>query len=218
MMKNRNLTRAGVLALLAAVLIVLVLFVDVAPIGPEGTSVGLSRLNQAVHEGVGVHLFWYKVTQALGYLSILVAGVFALIGLVQLIRRKSLMKVDAEILALGALFIVVIGLYVLFEIVVVNYRPVVMPGDAHPEASFPSSHTMLVCAVLGGVMMLLPKYVRSAGLRTALSVLCAVLICVMVVGRLLSGVHWFTDIVGGLLISGALLSLFAGYLAAGAER
>ena len=33
---------------------------------------------------------------------------------------------------------------------------------------------------------------------------------VLMVGRLLSGVHWLTDIIGGVLISLGLLFLFAG--------
>jgi undecaprenyl-diphosphatase len=33
---------------------------------------------------------------------------------------------------------------------------------------------------------------------------------IAVAGRLLSGVHWFTDIVGGVLISMTLLACFSG--------
>lgn len=212
-MKNKGkFCLAGLFALLAAVLVVLVLFVDVAPIGPEGTSVGLSHLNGAVHAKTGLNLFWYDVTEALGVASILVAGVFALVGLVQLIRRKSLRKVDREILALGVLFVVVIALYVLFEVVVVNCRPEILPGETHPEASFPSSHTMLVCATLGGAMLILRKYVKNPAVCRVLQLVCAAAIVVMVVGRLLSGVHWCTDILGGLLISGALLSAFSAFV------
>lgn len=209
-MKNKGkFCLAGLFALLAAALTALVLFVDVAPIGPEGTSIGLAHLNGAVHAKTGLDLFWYDVTEGLGVASILVAGVFALAGLVQLIRRKSLWKVDREILALGVLFLTVIALYVLFELVVVNYRPEILPGETHPEASFPSSHTMLVCATLGGAMLILRKYVKKPALCRVLQLVCAAVIVVMVVGRLLSGVHWFTDILGGLLISGALLALFS---------
>ena len=218
MSNKAKFTLAGLCALLAAILIVLVLFVDVAPIGPEGTEIGLSHLNEAVHNATGVSMRWYELTDQLGLAAILVAGLFALVGAVQLFRRRSLLKVDREILALGVLFLVVIGLYVFFEIDIVNYRPVIMPDETHVEASFPSSHTMLVCATLGGAMLLLGRYIPGKGLRLALQLLCGAAIVVMVVGRLLSGVHWFTDILGGLLISGALLALFSAFLTAEKER
>ena len=134
---------AGISVLLTAVLIVLVRLVDVAAIGPEGTSIGLSHLNQAVHDLSGVNIFWYDITEWFGIVAILIAGLFALTGLVQLVKGRSIRNVDKEILALGALYMVVIGLYGLFEIVIVNYRPVIMPDEVHPEASFPSSHTAL---------------------------------------------------------------------------
>ena len=209
MKQKKHYLTAGVCALLAIVLIVLVRCVDVAAIGPAGTRIGLSHLNQAVHELTGVHMLWYTVTDWLGIVAVLAVAAMALLGLVQLIRRRSLRKVDREILALGGLYVAIFLLYVFFEKVIVNYRPIIMPGCTAPEASFPSSHTMLTCVVLGGIRMVLDKYVKNKGLCTALQVLCWLIILVTVVGRLISGVHWFTDIVGGLLISTALLALFA---------
>lgn len=149
-------------------------------------------------------MLWYDITDWLGIAAILTALFFALAGLVQLIKRRSLLKVDREILALGGLYIIVIGLYVLFEKVIINYRPIIMPGSTHPEASFPSSHTMLVCIIMGSAAMLLGKY----KLCTALRIMCLSVIAVTVIGRLIAGVHWFTDILGGILISITLLSVF----------
>ena len=111
---------------------------------------------------------------------------------------------------IGIFYILVIGIYLLFEKVIVNYRPVIMPGCQHPEASFPSSHTMLVCVIIGSAIMLISRYIKKKTLCRALQVICAVIIGVTVIGRLLSGVHWFTDIIGGILISTALLALFLG--------
>lgn len=201
---------AAVSALLALVLTVLVLKVDVAPIGPEGTEIGLSHLNGAVFAVTGVHMGLYEFTELLGYLALLCGAFFALLGLVQLIKRKKLMKVDVEILALGVLFIVTIALYALFTKVAVNYRPTVLPDETAPEASFPSSHTMLACVIFGGIMTVLKKYVKADGLRIALKVLCAVLIVVTVCCRLASGAHWYTDIIAALLISATLLAVFSG--------
>lgn len=209
MKRKRKIITAYVSGLLFAMLIILVRFVDVQEIGPEGTRIGLSSLNRFVFETLGVHMIWYEITDWLGIAAIFTAFLFAAAGLVQWIRRRSLWKVDREILALGGLYLIVIGLYALFELVIVNYRPIIMPGSAHPEASFPSSHTMLVCIIMGSAIQLLGKYVKSISLRTVLQIICAVVIGVTVIGRLISGVHWFTDILGGILISVTLLNLYA---------
>ena len=212
-MKNKTkYSLAALFGVLAIAWIALIKCVDVAAIGPAGTSVGLSRLNQAVHDLTGVHMLWYDITDWLGILAVLAVAAMALLGLVQLIRRRSLLKVDREILCLGGLYLVIFLLYVFFEKVIVNYRPVIMPGCTAPEASFPSSHTMLTCVVLGGILMVLDNYVKHKGACTALKALCWLVMVVAVVGRLISGVHWFTDIIGGLLISAALLALCAGML------
>ena len=209
-MKNKNnLFVSGFSGLLVMLLIVLVRFIDVRPIGPEGTSIGLSRLNGFFFRLSGVNILWYHITDWLGVAAILVAFLFAMAGFVQLIKRRSILKVDHEILALGGLYIVVIGLYVLFEIVIVNYRPIIMPDGIHPEASFPSSHTMLVCVIMGSAIMLIGKYVKEKRICRVLRGICAAIIGMTVIGRLIAGVHWFTDIVGGVLISIFLLSLFS---------
>ena len=199
---------SGAAFALFLLLLLLVKTLDVAVIGPNDTRIGLSHLNQAFHELTGVKLFWYDLTQGFGILALIVAGLFGVLGLWQLVGRKKLLAVDHQILALGVLFVIVIGLYVFFEIVVVNYRPIVMPGDTAPEASFPSSHTMLVCAVLGGGMLTARYYIKNPRLLLAVQVLGAVIIVLTVIGRLICGVHWFTDILGGLLLSVALLAAF----------
>ena len=213
---------AAACGILFLLLIILVRTADVSAAGPAGTSVGLSRLNAAVHGATGVHFGLYTFTEILGLLAIAVAAVFALFGLAQLIRRKSLFKVDRDILLLGGLYLAVVLFYMIFEVIVINVRPVVMPGDTAPEASFPSSHTMLVCTVMGSAIMLLRRkkegrflYLPAlpASVRRALPAACAAVAAVTVTGRLVSGAHWFTDILGGLLLSGALLALFAGMLA-----
>ena len=209
-MKNkRNLLFAAVSGLSAVLLIILVRFVDVRPIGPEGTSIGLSHLNRFVFDHFGVNMLWYEITDWLGVAAVLTAFLFALTGTVQLIKRRSLLKVDRAILALGGMYIIVTGLYILFEVLIVNYRPIIMPGGTGPEASFPSSHTMLVCVIMGSAMMLIDRYIAVKTLRGLLRIICAVIIGVTVIGRSIAGVHWFTDILGGILISAALLALFA---------
>lgn len=207
-MKHRKLLTAGIGLLLTVILIALVRLVDVAPIGADGTSIGLSHLNQFVFDLFGVNMLWYNITDWLGVAAVLTGFVFAVTGLLQLIKRRSLLKVDREILSLGGLYIVVIGLYLFFENVIINYRPIIMPDNTSPEASFPSSHTMLVCVIMGSAAMLINRYIRNKPLNRILRAVCYVIIGVTVVGRLIAGVHWFTDILGGILISVTLLSLY----------
>ncbi|MBQ9328099.1 MAG: phosphatase PAP2 family protein [Solobacterium sp.] len=188
---------------------ILVKVVDVAPIGPQNTEVGFSTINGAIHELFGLNMFWYKLTMAFGILAIACAGVFAVIGLVQLIQRKSLNKVDHKLIAAGVLYLLIIILYVLFEKLVINYRPVIMPDNTVPEASYPSSHVMVICVILGSVPYLIKDYLRNADLTRIVSIVCYVIMGLTVIGRLLSGVHWFTDIIGGVLISASFLLIFA---------
>ena len=209
-MKKNYFTAAGVFSVLFLLLIVLVKTVDVAQIGPAGTSIGLAGLNGGFHEAVGEHLIWYKLTEGLGVLALLVAALFAFVGLMQLIQRKSLLKVDRNILALGLLYIVMVICYVFFEVVIVNYRPIIMPGETLPEASFPSSHTMLICVIMGSAMMQIREYAHKPQTGRILYIVCWAILIVTVVGRLICGVHWFTDILGGLLLSAALLCCYRG--------
>ena len=208
-MKNKGkFLIIGISGALFALLIVLLRCVDVEPVGAAGTSVGLSHLNRFVFELTGVNMVWYNITDWLGLAAIFAAFLFAATGLVQVIKRRSILKVDKEILALGGLYILVIGIYVLFENVIVNYRPIIMPGCSNPEASFPSSHTMLVCVIMGSAIIIIGKYIKKKSLCMVIRGICAAVIAVTVVGRLISGVHWFTDILGGLLISTFLLALY----------
>ena len=209
-MKNKGkFLMLGISGALFALLIVLLCCVDVEPVGAAGTSVGLSHLNRFVFELTGVNMVWYNITDWLGLTAIIAAFLFAATGLVQVIKRRSILKIDKEILALGGLYILVIGIYVLFENVIVNYRPIIMPGCSNPEASFPSSHTMLVCVIMGNTIIIIGKYIKKKSLCMVIRGICAAVIAVTVVGRLISGVHWFTDILGGLLISTFLLALFS---------
>lgn len=207
-MKNKFIASA-VWTVAFAVLIVMICTYNVAPIGPEGTEIGFSSLNGAVHDALGVSETWYEISGLLGYLAIATAGAFALLGFVQAVKRKSLLKVDKKLIALGGLYAAMAFMYVLFEIVVINYRPIIEAGAQSVEASFPSSHTMLVCVIMGGAFVILKEYVKNKGMRVALQIASLVIAVLTAASRLLSGVHWFTDIIGGVLISLALVTLYS---------
>lgn len=203
-------------ALFAGLIFLLGIY-DVAAIGPDGTEVGFSHINQLVHDLTGVHMLWYDITDYIGYGAIAVCGLFALTGFIQLIKRRSLLKVDREIWALGGLFIAVIGCYVFFEKYIINYRPIIMPGETAPEASFPSSHTMLIMTVMIAVMIVSDKYF-SKGMGVLVRILCFLITLITVGGRLWCGVHWLTDIIGGILLSATLLFLFSAVVSGGKKE
>lgn len=179
---------------------------DVQPIGPQGTMVGFAGLNQAVHMFTGVNMTLYTVTDWLGLVPLGIMFGFALLGLGQWIRRKHILRVDRSILTLGVFYLVVMAVYVFFECYVVNYRPVLIEGKL--EASYPSSTTILVLCVMPTVIMQLGTRIRSRIIRRWVSVAMMLFAAFMVIGRLLSGVHWFSDIVGGVLISAGLVMLY----------
>ena len=176
----------------------LVTTVDVRPIGPDGSTVGLATINSAFHTWTGVHLSLYVLTDWLSIIPLGIVATFAALGLAQWIRRRSLCKVDRDILILGGYYLVVLAVYVLFEFVTVNYRPLLIEGV--PEVSYPSSTTMLVLCVIPTAVM----HLHARLPRRLLTVFAAF----MVVARLLSGVHWLTDIIGGILLSTALVLLY----------
>jgi len=200
--KKRKFLISTILILLAVVFTILVKVVDVKQVGVNGTRIGFATLNQFVFKTTGVNMIWYHITDWLGLVPIFMAMVYSLIGLVQLIKRKSFFKVDKEIIILGLFYVVVISIYIFFEKVIVNYRPILMNGFL--EASYPSSHTLMTICLCGSSIIVNKKMFNNK-ITKLMNMLSLIIIFITVIGRLISGVHWFTDIVGGIFISIALL-------------
>jgi undecaprenyl-diphosphatase len=198
MSKRNRICLATVFFAAFAVWTVAVCFVDVQSIGPQGSAVGFATVNGAFHRLTGVHMALYTITDWLSLIPVAVICGFGLLGLVQWIRRKRLQRVDQSILVLGGFYLVVMAFYLLFENLVINRRPVLIGGFL--EASYPSSTTMLALCVLPTAMLRL----RSRWVRFLLAALTAFL----VIGRLLCGVHWVSDIIGGALLSAGLVTLY----------
>ena len=180
--------------------------IDVQAIGPQGSSVGFATINGFVHNLTGVHMSLYTITDRLGLVPLFFVMGFALLGLIQWIQRKQLFKVDYNLLVLGGFYIVVMAVYILFEVLVVNYRPVLIEGIL--EASYPSSTTMLVMCVMPTAMMQINTYIKNDILKRSVASAITAFVIFMVIGRLISGVHWFTDIIGGVLLSAGLVLIY----------
>ena len=205
-MKKRNFCIA--LGLLAAFALwtIAIRFIDVQPIGPQGSTVGFATLNSVIHTRTGVHMQLYTITDWLGLVPVAFGFGFAMLGLAQWIKRKSLLKVDRSILVLGGFYIATMAAYLVFESFVINYRPVLIAGNL--EASYPSSTTLLVLCVMPTAMMQLRGRINNRVLRGGVSIAIASFIVFMVAGRLVSGVHWLTDIIGGILLSAGLVTMY----------
>lgn len=210
-MLNRKCKRklfSGVALLICfALWTVAVCFCDVQSIGPRNSLVGLSTINKFAHEIIGENMLLYVITDWLGILPLCFILGFAILGLVQWIKRKKLLKVDYSILSLGAFYVVVLAVYILFEFVVINYRPVLIEG--YLEASYPSSTTMLVLCVMPTAIMQFNARIKNKKVKIVINSIISAFIVFMVVGRLISGGHWFSDIIGGILLSVGLVQLYS---------
>ena len=150
--KRKDIFVCGGLFAVAIIYTILVKYIDVQAIGPKDSLVGFATINKFIFNLTGVNMVWYSITDWLGFVPLIIAFIYAMIGLVQMIKRKNILKVDKEILGLGVFYIIVIGLYILFETYIINYRPTLMDGIL--EASYPSSHTLLSVCICGSSLMI----------------------------------------------------------------
>lgn len=195
-------------ALLAAFAIwtVLIQHIDVKNAGVNGTEIGFATFNVWFHRLTGVHMMLYTITDWLGLVPVIICMCFGILGFIQLIKRRNLRKVDTDILLLGIYYVLVILCYLLFEMVPINYRPVLIDGNL--EASYPSSTTLLVLSVLPTLQYQVDRRIRNRMTAKAITAFVITFSSFMVVGRLISGVHWLTDIVGSVFLS---FGLFMAY-------
>lgn len=206
-MKTKKNVRITLTAFIAFVLwTVAITKIDLQAIGPRGTVVGFATLNDAFHKMTGVHLWLYEVTDWLGLVAIVFVLGFGVLGLIQLIRRRNLFKVDSDIIILGVFYILVIIGYVVLEEFAINYRPVIIEGRL--ESSYPSSTTLLILCVMPTAILQLKNRIKSVVVKNIIVLVISVFTLFMVVGRTISGVHWLTDMIGGILLSISLVMLY----------
>ena len=204
--KKKSLLMGSISLAMFAVWTVLILTVDVQPLGQNGTSIGFATFNCWFHHFTGVNMAIYTITDWMGLVPVVICLVFAGIGLVQLIKRRSIFRVDADIMILGVYFVIVFLAYAIFEIIPINYRPILIEGRM--EASYPSSTTLLVLSVMPALVEQIKRRLSGISVKQIITIAAIAFSVFMVTGRLISGVHWFTDIVGGELLSAGLFMLY----------
>lgn len=204
-MKNKKFILPIILTVISFIYTLMVKNIDVKNIGPNDSSVGFSTLNKGFRNFIGHNMTIYKITEILGYLVLLLVLMYGIIGLRQLIKRKSLMKVDRELLILGIFYVVMLITYIFFEKCIINYRPILIDGEL--EASYPSSHTLLALCVGLSSIIVNKKYINKEYVNNFNKIII-LLVSLVFIGRTISGVHWISDIFGGIIISSTLLSWF----------
>jgi undecaprenyl-diphosphatase len=209
---KRDFKRPLVMLVVTILFSVLTVAVDRKPIGYDGTSVGFSSINGLFAGSFGYNPVMDTLSDIAMYLSFLVVAAFAFLGVMQLIRGKSLSKVDKIIIGLGILYVVVAVLYVAFDKIPINYRPILQPGETELETSFPSTHTLVICTVLGSGIVAAKRLFKNEMTVRVLKIAFIAIMAIGVCARLFAGVHWLTDIVAGLLFSVTLVSLYTAWI------
>ena len=206
MKEKRNLLKGAGLIAAFALWTVLIRCVDVQAVGQNGTKIGFADFNVWFHQLTGVHMTIYTITDWLGLVPIFICLCFGVLGLVQLIKRRDLLRVDSDILLLGVYYVMVIACYLIFEMIPINYRPVLIEG--RQEGSYPSSTTLLVLSVMPTLMFQANRRVSNAMIKKAATVFVIAFSAFMAIGRLISGVHWATDIIGSVYSAAGLYMLY----------
>ena len=196
----------GIFIIAFAIWTALIQMVDVQPLGQNATNIGFATFNCWFHRLTNVNMTIYTITDWMGLVPVVICLIFAGIGLVQLIKRRSLFRVDADIMILGVYFVIVFLAYAIFEMIPINYRPILIEGSM--EASYPSSTTLLVLSVMPVLIEQIQRRFSGIGVKRIITIAAIAFSVFMVTGRLISGVHWFTDIVGGVLLSAGLFKLY----------
>lgn len=205
--KSKNAFISGLIFIILFIAwTVAVVSVDVKPVGVNGTSVGFVTLNTWFHNLTEVNMILYNITDWAGLVPIFICMFFGGVGLIQLIKRKSLLKVDFDIIALGIYYIIVISGYIIFEMIPINYRPILINGIL--ESSYPSSTTLLVLSVMPTVIFQSSKRLKNPQIKKITVVVTIVFSLFMVIFRLVSGVHWITDIIGSCFLSAGLFYIY----------
>ena len=150
-----------------------------------------------------------KLSDVLLYVSIGSCLIYVVIGIYQLIKTKSLFKVNYRLYMLALTYVSIAVIYFIFEILKINYSPDLTNGL---KASYPSSHVFigatLICVNIYAAMEMLNMNEENKWLRTV-GYIAGLVICVaLIVSRTLSAKHWATDIIASVILTGFIVSLF----------
>lgn len=181
--------------------------VDVGPIGPNESKVGLSTINHFFIVVFPWNELFHNISTVLGYIIIAMAFGFFIYTIIDIVKKKSLKKADAGLIALMVYFALIVGIYILFDkVLIINYRPVIL--NVVLEPSYPSTHTFMAIAIMLALKTQFEYKIKDEDNKWFATTFCMAIIVATIFTRMVAGVHWFTDIIGGILLGSALASLY----------
>ena len=212
-MKKKSYILSLFLLVLAITFTILVAKVDVKPVGPINpetgvtSEVGFATINSAIAKRFEYNSVCYNISKYVGFLAFAFIAFYGIIGLIELIKKKSFKDINKVLYALVVFYVCIAIIYALFEVLTINYRPILMDNEL--EASYPSSHTLLAICVCGSSLIVSHHLIKKEKLKIILNVVATIMMILIIVTRFLSGVHWFTDIIGAIIISAFMLQSFS---------
>lgn len=189
---------SGIMLIIILVFIVLLKKVNVGTNGDK--NIGLSKINLAIYNSLGTN----KIMDIISTIILAMAGALALffvvIGIIEVVKRKKLEMLDNSIKALALVYVITGWIYLIFDyILVINYRPTAECISSSP--SFPSTHTMLILMIFLTGITVLEGLIKNKKLLYSVEICFGLLGILAIVTRMLSGKHWFTDIIAGILFA-----------------
>lgn len=191
----------SILWLILLIFTILVSFVDVKIFNVTNTKIGLYSLNK---------IFLVNSINS-NYINIISNGIFLICLLVIILMLLLITfeyfktkKINKNNLNFFIHFLIMVLIWIIFDkILIINYRPILINGNI--EGSYPSTHVMVSTFVLLFLSDQLKKIFKNDKIFYIISI---GLIIIQSISRILLTMHWFTDIIGGLLIGCLLFFTF----------
>ena len=207
---KESIRNAVIMTVVTILMTVLVATVDVQPVGVEGTDLGFASINTGFFNRFGENHTFYLLSKLAGLICFAVAGGFGIFFLIRFIQCKSLEKVDRNLTVLMLLYLATAIVYVLFEKFAINYRPVLR--DKGLESSYPSTHAMIAYVIMVSAVDQWNIYIKNEKLLTIATAASFLVLALVIIARILSGVHWITDVIGGILFGDMLIAWYRAVL------
>ena len=90
--RRKEILLCGGLFAIAIIYTLLVKYIDVQAIGPNDSLVGFATINNFMFNLTGVNMLWYDITDWWGFVPLFIAFIYAIIGFIQMIKRRSILK------------------------------------------------------------------------------------------------------------------------------